>query len=69
VVGKRFSERVGSNDHACDICGHRGMVLTRSGAQRRGADRLNPRFDSEIRSYENCPECGVRYRIEDGQRV
>ena len=68
-MGTRFTERVGSNDHTCDICGHRGMVLTRSGARRRGADRLNPRFDPQTRTYENCPECGVRYLIEHGQRV
>ncbi|MCW2509127.1 MAG: hypothetical protein JWP68_2275 [Modestobacter sp.] len=68
-VAKRYTEQVATNDHTCGICGRRGLVVTRSRARRRGADWLNPRFDPGARTYEKCPDCGVRYRIEDGHRV
>ena len=68
-VDQRRTRRIGPIDKACDICGHAGLVLTESRAVRRGAALLNPAWKAQPRSYELCPHCGVRYRLEDGQRV
>jgi hypothetical protein len=45
------------------------MVVIESRAVRRGADRLNPRFDPAIRTYELCRGCGAKHQLKDGQRV
>ena len=68
-MDRRRTRRLGSVDRACDICGHAGLVITESRAVRRGAALLKPGWNAHPRTYEVCPGCGVRYRIEDGVRV
>ena len=66
---RRRTEQIGTSPAPCDICGHVGLVLTRSSAVRAGLARLNPAWNPVERTYEVCPACGVRYRTEHGQRV
>lgn len=43
----------------CQLC-QGATEVTQSRAVRRGAARLNPRWDPDIRVYELCTVCGAK---------
>ena len=46
----------------CQLCGGATAVV-RSQAVRRGVHRLNPRFDADVRVYEQCERCSAKRRV------
>jgi hypothetical protein len=54
---------------ACDICGQQDLAIVESRATRGGLNRVNPIWRADVRQYELCRSCGVKYLLRDGRRV
>jgi hypothetical protein len=65
----RQRRELGRSTRLCGICSGAEMVIIESRAVRRGVDRLNPRFDPAIRTYELCRGCGAKHHLRNGQPV
>jgi hypothetical protein len=48
----------------CQLC-NGATVIAQTQAVRRGAARLNPRWNPEIRVYELCQACGAKRLISE----
>jgi hypothetical protein len=55
----------GTADHPCRLCGEAVPALVESRNVRRLRDRLNVRWDANVRLTEVCPGCGARIRLEE----
>jgi hypothetical protein len=65
----RRRREIGRSIRLCGVCTGAEMVVIESRAVRRGAARLNPRFDPAIRTYELCRRCGAKHHLKDGERT
>jgi hypothetical protein len=54
---------------ACDICGQQDLAIVESRRTRGGLNRVNPVWRADVRQYELCRSCGVKYLLRDGRRV
>ncbi|WP_347058996.1 hypothetical protein ABC795_01225 [Blastococcus sp. HT6-30] len=55
----------GLADHPCRLCGEVVPELVESRSVRRLRDRLNVRWDANVRLTEVCRGCGARIRLEE----
>ncbi len=68
-MAQRVRQRVGTSDAECGVCGGHPLHLIESRGTRPVLAWLNLRWDPQVRSYEYCPSCGAKYRLENGRRV
>jgi hypothetical protein len=66
---QRSREQVKTEDGACGLCGHVGLVIERSWKPRSGFSRLNPAYDAQERTYRVCRQCGARQQLINGLPV
>ena len=69
LMAQRVRQRVGTSDAECGVCGGHPLHLIESRGTRPVLAWLNHRWDPQVRSYEYCPSCGAKYRLENGRRV
>lgn len=65
----RIRRTVGVNQATCDICGTTKLAIVESRSTRGGLNRVNPVWRADVRQYELCRSCGVKYLLKDGRRV
>ena len=68
-VTGRVRRTVGVNLAPCDICGAKDLAIIESRSRRSGLAWVNPVWRADVREYELCRACGVKYQLRDGQRV
>jgi hypothetical protein len=54
---------------ACDICGTRNLAIVESRSTREGLNWVNPVWRADVRQYELCRSCGMKYLLRDGWRI
>ena len=60
----RERRSIGHTSTTCGLCGHRGLVLSKSRLVHRGFSRLSLRFDGQPRMYELCESCGAKHAVD-----
>ena len=57
MLRQRTARILGTSDSPCGLCGGGDVVLVESQAVRQGLDRLNPRWDAHVHTYDECRSC------------